>query len=159
LATSLGEYSKREESFAQRLSSWIELPPFIVTRLAVGTVLRLPTANRISGYQILSRMLPSVKLDAERSSDFSYQINRARSSKTIVGLGVNRLSKWGTIVQEISDLEGGAKRNTAHFVRLELDLNTDKDSTRDLDKDKKLPALYRELRDLSRELATAGDIP
>jgi hypothetical protein len=159
LATSLGEYSKREEGFAQRLGSWIELPPFIVNRLAIGTVLRLPTANRISGYQVLSKMLPSVKLDAGRSSDFSYQINRARSSKTVSGLGINRLSKWGTIALEISDLEGGAKTSTAHFVRLEIDVNTDKDSTRDLDKEKKLPTLYGELRALTREIATVGDIP
>lgn len=156
--TALGPYPQVEEQFAQRLSGWLELPPISINRVALGLVLRSKVPNRVAGYQALSRLLLSVKVDPDKSRDLLYQINRPRKLESIPGLEVNRLSKWGVVLLKMTMMEGDRRISESEFLRLELDINTDKDSARDLNKDKKLHAVFRELQSLGQEIATNGDV-
>jgi len=158
---SLGKFNAQDEQFADRLSNWLQFPSIAITRIALGEVLRLPVANSVAGYRMLGTFLPKVAPDPDSSRDFMYQINRPRDSKTVPGLLVNRLSKWACVDLSVNvGIIGSTKpTSTKQFVRLELDISTDKDSQRDLSKDKVLRSMFRELVSLGREIATQGDIP
>lgn len=158
IGSSLGSFNDQDERFADRLSSWLQFPAISVNRLALGEVLRLPMPNRNQGYRVASTLLPNIVPDPEVARDFMYQINRPRMSKSTPNLLVNRLSKWGTVELNVGIIGSEKPTSTSHFVRLELDISTDKDSQKDLTKDNVLNPLFKELVSLSREIAIEGDL-
>lgn len=154
----LGHFASQDDELGDRLMSWLQFPSITVTRLAIGEVVRLPVPTRVEAYKTLAKLLPKIAPDPSASRDFMYQINRPRESQVIPGLVVNRLSKWAAMELKVG-LMGTTKPSASmDFVRLELDISTDKDSERDLSKDKKLDPLYRELARTCREIVTNGDI-
>ena len=155
---SLGKFTNQDELFAERLLNWLQFPSVAITRIAFGEVLRLPVANRTAGYRALGEFLPRIAPDPESSRDFVYQINRPRDSKSIRGVMVNRLSKWASMELNTGVIGSAKPFASMQFVRLELDLSTDKDSEKDLSKDKCLNLMFQELISLGREIATEGDI-
>lgn len=159
LEHSLGKYDAQDERFGQRLSDWLQLPAISINRLALGEVLRMPVPNRVEGYKTAAKLLPCVKLDPRTSKDFMFQINRPRESKVIPGLSINRLTKWAIVQMNVGVIGSEKPASSAEFVRLELDISTDKDSQRDLSKDNGLSRLYEEFIGLCREIATKGDAP
>lgn len=159
LEQSLGAFENQDNQFADRLSSWLQFPSVTVTRIALGELLRLPTPSRIAAYRTLGTFLPRIAPDPESSQDFLYQINRPRQSRALPGLLINRLTKWAAIQLNIALVGNNKLGSSQQFVRLELDLSTDKDSQRDLSKDNGLSPLFRELQSMGREIATGGDIP
>jgi hypothetical protein len=155
---SLGQFSKQDEEFADRLSPWLQFPSISITRIAFGEVLRLPVANRVAGYRTLRELIRAVAPDPESARDFLYQINKPRDSRVAPGLLVNRLTKWASVDLQVGVAHSSKPTSTQAFVRLELDLSTDKDAQRDLAKEKTLGPILREMMQLGREIATEGDI-
>lgn len=141
-----------------------------VRRVGISAALVSSVEDRAAGYRTLGRMLPDVRLDAENSSDFLYQINRPVRSR-VTNIVVNRLSKWSVMTQiplQISvavPLSGGAPitqvtpgAEGSQFVRLDLDINTDPRNSETLDP-RSLDDLTDELFAYGWRLAESGDIP
>lgn len=162
----IGQFPEVLDAFLALMFRWFELeacPP--LQRLAFGAVLLQPVEDRQSGYRLIAKYLPSVKLDPEGSSDFNYQINRPRiSTSDINGLTINRLSKWSvaswrghmfamepTSVKYIPGQE--------HFAcRLELDINTSQYFQGELPRTQ-LSLVFQELVNLGNQIAAEGDNP
>jgi hypothetical protein len=161
---SLGSFSEVLQSLSKVVVSWLPQAPAL-QRFAFGAILTQPVDNVLAGYALLQKYLASsVRLDPESSSDFFYQINRPRPSRTtIAGLRLNRLTKWSVqVVRRMTmtiGTEGGATRALGQDAacRLELDMNTAPDFTGALPADQ-LGSLLQELIDLGREIAQKGDI-
>ncbi len=163
------ELPRALDLFHEVLDKWIaECPP--AQRLAFGMVLIEGTNDKKSSYEELRRFLPAVKLDADNSSDFLYQINRKRASKTgIRNLNINRLSKWSAVklsgmMLQLGTAEGqpAAKILQAgkelNGCRVELDINTAPDFEGVLPKESLQPVV-KELIELAAEIAATGDTP
>lgn len=138
-----------------------------LSRIAFGTALLLPVEDKIEGYKKLKKYLKTVQIDVEKSSDFLYQINRSRKSKTdLQDLEINRLSKWsvmtsvGSVIRispkEIKELPESIKELFV-ATRLELDINTSQNYSEEMDINL-LPSIFEELVDLGIEISQKGDI-
>ncbi len=161
---SLGTLPGPIDPFLDLMLRWLKLSP-PVERLAIGAILLQPVADRRSGYREIAKYLPAVKLDAEGSSDFSYQINRRRRSTTgIPNLEINRLSKWSVAEFRFGALSVSpasvafSEGEVIPALRLKLDVNTAPEFQGSLPENK-LPNLLRELVDLTLEIAERGDVP
>ena len=125
-------------------------------------------ADRKAGYELIGQYLPSVKLDPENSTDFSFQINRPRPSTSgISKLQINRLSRWSVarlsgMVVQVTSGEPTARvfesTEGLHACRVELDINTAPSSDGAFPKEN-LATLVKELLGLGVEIAMSGDIP
>src|ERR1022692_3692633 len=94
-AMAIGPLSETVADFSPMAAKWLSALGAPVTRLALGAVLSGKAAeNRSVAYHELQQYLPSVRLDPESSSEFSYQINRPRQSRVSPGLSLNRIMKW-----------------------------------------------------------------
>jgi hypothetical protein len=159
----VGPLHESLKTFVPLMKSWLKVvvPP---QRLAFGAALFQPVEDKISGYVQLRRYLPGIAIDPERSSDFSYQINRPRDSRTeIPGLRINRLSRWSVA------LRGGTQlRLSPHgvqafslgeslAVRLEIDINTPAEFNGELPRER-LCDIFDELVLFGCEIAEKGDI-
>ena len=162
----IGSFPESLEKFLPLMLRWFELEPCPpAQRLAFGAILLQPVEDRPAGYRQISPYLPSIRLDPEGSSDFSYQINRPRDSISgITGLRINRLSKWSVATWRAVGLSMeptriGYFQSQEHYAcRLELDINTVPDFQGELHREQ-LPRIFEELADLGKEIATEGDIP
>jgi len=162
----IGPVREALDIFSPLMRRWFELescPP--VQRLAFGAILRQPVNDQQSGYRQISAYLPFVKLDAENSSDFSYQINRPRvSTSGFAELKINRLSKWSVVAGQSIQFAVGLTSarylpGRAYFAcHLEVDINTAAEFQGELPRDQ-LPQIFQELVDLGIEIAREGDIP
>ena len=153
--------------FLPLMQSWLPLAP-PTHRVAFGTVAMQPVDDRVAGYRLLDKYLPSITMDPENSSEFSYSINRHRKVEGFGNLHINRLSKWSVLrfqpfainVNAIAGQHGTANsvQGAAHeALRLELDMNTDAQRTQPYDANQ-LPALFAYLVDLGKEILENGDI-
>ena len=152
------------DRFSKPMNRWLHDYPS-APRIAFGAVLNLPVKDREEGYSRISEFLP-FSVDAEASSDFLYQINRFRESKTIQGLRINRLSKWsvGILMMQMVHFSTPDRGVTLfpegdrHRCRIELDINTQPGFPEVISGDG-LPALFAELVHLGKEIVREGDIP
>lgn len=164
VGVSLGPYGEALDTFARLMNRWLPMAPPL-QRLAVGAVLRQPVPDRRTGYEKLQSFLPSVKLDSEHSSDFFYQINRPRPSRSnLPGLVINRLSKWSVGAKQLGTLSLTPQRTSYRVAQevfgcvLELDINTSPDFPGVLP-GQLLGAIVGELIDISIEITQHGDRP
>ncbi len=149
--------------FRELTSKWFPLCPKI-TRLAFGAVLFSPVVDRATGYKRLSAYLPTVQLDPEGSSDFSYRINRPRNSCTgIPGLRINRLSRWAITTFETFTIAvapstpSPLKPVEREFAaRIEVDINTSPDFGTILPQEK-VQDIFEELVGMGMEVIKEGD--
>lgn len=158
-----GKLQDTLDIFVPPMTRWLSSCPGLV-RLAFGVVVHEPVESRAEGYRKLAQYLPAVRLDAEHSEDFLYQINRPRNSAIIEGLKINRLSRWSAAVlvalrfvvekQQGFQQQLGPGENT---VRIELDINTDAAFGTELPI-VGFPRLFGELRNLAEELVEQGDV-
>lgn len=164
----LGPFPDVLPLFTKLMGQWLTVGP-PVTRLAFGALLSQPTEDLPAGYRLIDRYLPNVMLDPEGTSDFLYQINRPRPSRTgIPGLQINRLTKWSVmffsgVSVTISVAPVGAPVTTGrptfrYAGRLELDINTVPDPTGTELPREALPTLLQELVELGRQIAAEGDV-
>ena len=144
---------------------WLEMGQ-AATRLAFGAVLVAEATDLHDAHRKLDTLLPSVELDSGNISDFFYQVNRRRVLDLSPGTLVNRISRWsasqGGSVEFV--MGGNAQpqftRMAGHFAcRLELDVNTADEYHSSPLRGVTAIALFRELVDLSKEMAEKGDIP
>jgi hypothetical protein len=160
----IGPFDSALSAFVPLMHNWLGLA-VPMTRLAFGAVLAQPVSDRKAGYLKIAAYLPSIRLDPETSSDFFYQINRPRDSKSgISGLRINRLTKWSVLLFQTLgvSLEKTQMRTTGYGVtetacRLELDINTLPEFSQPLPQGK-LAEIFDELVDMGREIAVKGDV-
>jgi hypothetical protein len=151
--------------FAPLMNRWFELETCpAVQRLAFGAVMLQPVQDQQTGYQRIMEYLPSVQIDTDNSSDFTYQINRKRNSRVIPGLSINRLSRWYVVGQQHISIQippALAQQSLGpiyHACRLELDINTVHEFQGEFRRGQ-LSSLFQELIDFAAEIANRGDIP
>jgi hypothetical protein len=159
--TNLGTFEKAINIFLVIVNRWLQLCPKL-RRIAFGANVSQPTGGKEDSYKLLATLLPSVKIDPIGSSDFLYQINRPRPSKTgIDSLKINRLTKWAGIVLTVAvgnqehNLE---KTDTKFYTLVEFDINTVTNPLRDIEPNE-LTNILSELIDLGSEILINGDIP
>ncbi len=160
----LGAFAEVMTVFVDMMLSWLALGPLVLSRLALGAVLKLPVESRAQGYEILSGYLP-FPLDPD-SSDFIYQINRPRPSTSLGdGTLINRLQNWNvvqfqtqvvTISPGVSITETPSEGRPFFACRLSLDINTAAGRPDPLPQER-LSDLLRELAAETGEIAERGD--
>jgi hypothetical protein len=161
----VGSLESVKESFVKLMLEWLPSSPPL-HRMAFGVVLHLPVNNREEGYRRIAPYMDSVKLDAEGSSDFLYQINRPRKSLAvdIPDFKINRLSQWSVVSSTPLQIEIGSDQITAgkgkeeYTCCLALDINTPLGFEGQLPS-VKAPEIFKELVDLGMEIVREGDIP
>lgn len=91
---SIGSFPEVLDSYVKLMISWLAsptCPPLI--RLAFGAILIQPTQDRAEAYKRLGPYLHYVEIDPKASSDFFYQINRPRKSRT----GISSLLSFSSL--------------------------------------------------------------
>jgi len=162
LAT-IGAFSDTLKTFRQLADQWFGLETCpSAQRLAFGVVLLQSVESKQTGYRQLSMYLPRIELDPENSSDFMYQINRPRESRSgIPNFKINRLMKWSVATLKrfpIQSLRGVGLGRTSFACRLELDVNTAQEFEGQIPREQ-MSTVFQELTDLAWEIAERGDIP
>jgi hypothetical protein len=159
----LGPFRDALELVRPLIFRWLEIEHAFL-RVAFGAVLLQPVADRPSGYRRISKYLPAVRLDPEGSSEFSYSINRPRTT-TVGGVElINRLSKWSVMASQAVQISIGLSSTHTtpnemyHACRLELDINTPPNQTIALP-GKELKAIFEKLFELGDDIAREGDQP
>lgn len=140
---------------------WFDHPTLPeIRRIALGAVLVSPVDSLQEGYGQLDGYLPSVRVDVEGATDFLFQINRPRKSKSLEGLMLNRLCKWNVAVVNLMAVEGAAvvPGGERHHCRLELDLNSSPKWEDGLPVES-LQGLMGEFVELASEISLSGDNP
>jgi len=132
-------------------------------RLALGAEMVQPADTALAAYRTLIGHIGSATFKVEGGSEFVYQINRPRNSKTLPGLLINRVARWNASSwQPVTfELTGGARILSGPLsvgAVITTDVNTDAERTNPLPEDK-LAGLIDELRDLTLEIRDKGDIP
>ncbi len=163
---SVGDFIGALGIFKPLMTKWIvslSLQP--ISRLAFGATLLHRVPSQQKGYELLSSCLPDVNLDSQSSSEFMYQINRPRCSRSVAdSLDINRLSRWSVMgfatlgVMVNKDQSRSSISEPIFACSLVLDINTSEDRSEEIDK-KTLSAIFQELVDLGKEIASHGDIP
>ncbi|MBW2060562.1 MAG: hypothetical protein JRI95_03245 [Deltaproteobacteria bacterium] len=165
----IGLFPGAAENFCKLMHQWLKICPPI-KRLAFGAILLQRVEDREEGYRQISEYLPTVDVDLDPigPSDFLYQINRPRLSKSwSENLQINRLSTWSVssiwrqgLNVEFSNREPVTPthpRDTISACRLALDVNTSQEFSGELPKNV-LSDLFDELVILAKEIADKGDI-
>lgn len=161
-SSALGPFPEALSTFVDSISAWLpDSPP--VDRLALGVVATLPVADRPIGYVKLASYVPFEP--DPNGSDFLYQINRPRLSRTVAELPINRLMRWSvgaTGVMRLLVAPGGRAQvldaPQTVYCRAELDINTAPGRVEPLTTDS-LGPLLAEFGDLAREILGEGDRP
>jgi hypothetical protein len=127
----LGSFHEKLDAFSKIVVKWLGQSTRLINRVALGVVLVQPVSDRPSGYRRLSKYLRAVEIDAEKTQDFGYRINRSRtetfSDEQIV---INRICTWGLGFPMATSLElrgPAATAKTTTFgwlVRVDMDINT-----------------------------------
>ena len=139
-----------------------------VTRVAFGVNLVQPADGMLEAQVRLTSYLRDLAIDLENSSDFLYQINRRRESKTIPQLTINRLSKWSIVTQAVGSFAVQSNQDVVGVVlstpvtqsfasSLELDINTVPDNGLNFPQSQ-LNDLFGELVNLGKEISEEGDV-
>jgi hypothetical protein len=162
---SIGGFLETSDRFRRLLAPWFTDAgcPHASRVAFAGTVLS-PVGSLADGYARLAGYLTgSVKLDAEGSQDFLYQINRRRAIE-IDGrtCGVNRLSKWSVATLTTMRLDPSGSSIVSplaqYFARLEFDANTEPGAIEDADGAQQARVLA-ELVEMASDIAREGDVP
>lgn len=161
----MGSYDEAMISLAGIVKQWVKvkgLPP--ITRLAFGCNLLMEIPSFEEGYDRLKGHLPNLNLDAEKSKDFTYQINRPTPTKTSVeNLIINRLSKWSLSEHQLiafaaaSDGVSIGSKAYQYVCQLDLDINTSIDFNKVIPKSR-IQDLFTEFSQMGREIEEKGDI-
>lgn len=153
----IGDYRKAKDKFDSLLTSWVDRKPVPISRLALGVVARWPARDKVDAYKAIARFLSSIKIDAENSSELTYQINRPRKSTAVDDLGINRLSKWSVKTLNVTTVTGPAISTPLEtFAHLEMDINTDVGNSQDLAGWS--TKLLEEFFSLAEEIMEKGDV-
>lgn len=146
--------------FVDRMPEIGELAP--VDRLAFGLTLTAPVSSDSEGLEKLSPSIPSLNLPST-ARDFLYRVNIPCRSNTSEDLNLNRLATWSVGQAQIIQVElhgdGSQSQNSVLLptaIRLELDINTDKDTQLAADVNV-VRNLLNELKGIAMNVATIGE--
>ena len=160
----LGSFNDTIPAFVNLMHKWFSSENFpSLQRLAFGAIILKPAETREAGYQILSKYLKSLKIDAEGSLDLIYRINRPRGSKTeLADLKINRLMTWSVMTARFLGFDFQHQKNMytgqqTFACRLELDISTFAEPSRQFNVTQ-CQKLLDELVQLSVEISQNGDI-
>lgn len=159
-----GLYKDCSSAFEQRIESWLrQVMSVRMSRVAFGAVLLYAPDDPNRLYTSMSSLLPLSEGDFS-PQDFLFQVNRRRRSGVIGQESwINRLSKWSTAT--VSGFEVNVAANTARqiqgetVIRLEVDINSDPESSPNELPPDRVVHLFRELTGMAREIAENGDTP
>ncbi len=155
----VGNFLQELECFAPMVHGWLKKSLYVnVNRCALGAVLMMPSNSKVESYERMSKLVPSVKLDAENSKEFLYRINRPIESKQ--GFEINRITTWNALARRVEILQESVKTQISNnfFVRLELDFSTPIEQATPL-KPENLVPIFEELNTLAIENARHGETP
>jgi hypothetical protein len=134
-----------------------------IVRIAFGAVLNYPTADRDAAYDVLKKMVTTVKIDPERMRELSYRVNWHTTSNVVRGVIVNRITSWSAVLVVTSNIQQFPLPSIAptsipplHGVRLEIDNSTDA-ARADPFQQKQLIPIIKELISCASETAQKGD--
>jgi hypothetical protein len=138
-------------AFVALTRAWLVSTDFDIMRIGFGLTGLLSAPDKISSYQILQELIPSVRIDPEETSDFFYQINRPISSGVLGSqVHLNRLMKWNSRSFALTQLQISPNVAQAspvvdkYYATLENDTNTPNELRGALEKSL-LGAIYDEL--------------
>jgi hypothetical protein len=161
--STIGSFLRSHERFLPLALNFLQNSELKVNRLAFGAELLIAAKGHSEAYSQLSEYLPDIKIDPNGSFDFTYQINRPRTSQFIPDLRINRLTKWSALKLSRGVVLPSGKAISIpdmdqYYCRLEVDINTTAEHEGFIAPDE-LPKLFQELVDLGKEIAENGDIP
>lgn len=111
---------------------------------------------------MLDGFLPNLNLRGLATPDFTFRVNRARTSKNQAEVLINRLPTWsiaqGQNVTVVPNQPGPHTGPVQYAAALELDINTDPAHSGEFNKGASA-AIFDELADLAIEIAEEGDQP
>jgi hypothetical protein len=140
------------------------------SRFAFGLVALHQQPTVEASYKELAELLRNASLLLSGTSDFNYQINRPRKSKSMEGLPINRVSRWSSMAMHGLQLQVSVPPGSSpdglistqspvlHATRVELDINSSIEWRDAIPAPVRSP-LLDELVELAGELLTAGDVP
>ncbi len=147
--------------FVQQIPEIKELPP--IDRLAFGLILVIPVASQSQGTEILSENIASLKLKPS-ARDLIYRVNYPHESQVSRGVSLNRLATWSVSNIQIMEFRLNPDGSQGQKVvsegelaaRLELDINTDKESKLGANSEL-LRSLLDELTKIALDVARSGE--
>lgn len=153
----LGQFPDSAEPLLTLFRRWCQAETFPPTnRIALGLILFYVVGEIETGYAQLSSLINGVP-QGIGATDFLYQINVPRPSKSIQGLRLNRLSKWSVDRMHVLLLSSAGPQfgPETYHIRLELDLNTGAEY-RDIIVKERLTQLLDEMLEAAQQLAQEG---
>jgi hypothetical protein len=163
-AHTIGDWKRTREVFVEDTAPWLASVRYPVVRIAFSCVLLAEAADRMAAYQALKTVLKSVQVDPAEMRDLIFRVNWPQKSTAAPGLQVNRITHWSAIrLHRVLVQVGGADASvahgvTSHFVRLEVDHNTDEARKSPFAQDE-MVTIYKELVELANENAERGERP
>jgi hypothetical protein len=161
---SIGNLGTLTNLFNKYVDRFTELHDFpVVDRLAVGLVLTYGIDNEAMGIELIRPAILGLRIDA-RARDLQYRSNIPYINPEIPSIQINRLATWSLgQVQTVQIRLGNDGSQTQEVVglapiaiRLELDINTDKDMKIDSDSTK-CRVLLREFQRQAMNIAMFGE--
>ena len=129
-----------------------------VRRLALAGTVSIGCKSREEVYEVLGQLVPSVRLDPQKSREFRYQINRPDQSSVLPDLLLNKLMTWVALRIEMRTMTTNILVTEPRFLAtLEFDFNTDGARSEPLP-EVNLPALAVELDSSLRRIMEAGEL-
>jgi len=135
---------------------------FKIKRIAYGAKLFGKVIDKVDGYKKISSYVKDLKIDPINSYDLNYTINKPRQENIEnQTMFINRLSKWAVLTRKLFavhiDSLKEQETDTLHACSLELDVNTDQNSTQAIEKNM-LKKISNKLANLAIEISQSGDI-
>ncbi|MPM49931.1 hypothetical protein SDC9_96665 [bioreactor metagenome] len=158
-------WSESDNLFVQVFDRVPEIcEPNLFDRIAIGLVLTSQVANDMDGNRALSKMIVGVSVP-ETVKDFLYRVNYPCGSKTSGEIFINRLAIWSVGHSQLFEVvinEDGSQSEKLisedpAALRLELDINTDKNTHLKIDKTN-LQNLLGEFKSIIKNICSDGEI-
>lgn len=156
----IGEFLNTQEKFVDLMNRWLEQSEIRVVRVAYGATLLAPVGDVSTGYSILHSALPMIKFQDDWT-DFNFQVNKKiflpeLSETPLAAFPVNCLTKWGVIsFGYISIEQSSVLQPLQTAARVELDLNTDAENKKVLDKTQ-VNVIFKSLVGLAKSYSKEG---
>lgn len=149
------------ENYVKKFAALEDFP--LIDRLAVGIVLTFAVESENIGLQLLRPAIMGLNLDP-RARDVQYRSNIPFESLTSEGLLINRLATWSVgqvqTIQIRIGTDGSQSQDTVGLtptaIRLELDINTDKNVSLNADATT-CHSLLSEMQALAINIAISGE--
>ena len=157
----LGSFDEYAVKFRDLVTEPLKTLANPILRIALGSVLLLPSANREDAYKNLSKCLKAVTVDPQNMRDLTYRINwRAKSDISGVEY-INRITIWNAVSTRVIQVGSISPNPRAlreeHYVNLELDINSPVEQSQPLSGET-LSALFTKFIELALENSRLGEV-